>query len=64
MNCPDANQDSGRGAFYSAIPVDGMAPQGARRRGVSHTGANRNADVGISNDNGDEKSPHRKSKVS
>ena len=35
-----------------------------RRRAVRHAGADRKEDVGISNDNPDEKSGHRKSKVS
>ncbi len=63
---PDLSGGRGRGAFYSAIPVDGMASEQSevRRRGASHTGANRNADVGISNDKTSEYLVHRKSKVS
>ncbi len=35
-----------------------------RRCAARHAGAHRKANVGISNDNADEKSAHRKSKVS
>ena len=44
---------TGRGAF-----------QVHRRCDVSHAGATGKANVGISNDNGGEKPPHRKTKVS
>jgi hypothetical protein len=43
----------GRGAFYLH-----------RRCGVSHAGAARKANVGISNDKAGEKPAHRKTKVS
>ena len=45
--------ESGRGAFY-----------GRGRLDVSPTGAHRKANVGISNDKGGKKPPHRKTKVS
>ena len=44
---------SGRGAFY-----------GRGSRAVRPGGAHRKANVGISNDKGGEKPPHRKTKVS
>lgn len=52
----------GRGAFSFATAAH-AAPSGGRL-GASHTGAMRNADVGISNDNRNENFRHRKSKVS
>ena len=44
---------SGRGAFYLR-----------RRCAVRYAGADRKENVGISNDKGGEKPPHRKTKVS